>query len=371
MINNNLDDFVKIQIAISDPALTEDVFNRLLMVIAPPTETGTQTIGTTALISSAKELLDFGYAEDSEAYIAATVAFSQDPAPDQIAVAVRQVTSEAGASTTTYETLTTTLNRAEGAVPFYGIDLTQFAAVTTDLAEAIGWAEANDKLLGFTYTSNPGTLPVQNTNYNRSWGMYAGDADGYEASSQPVVNKYASLALMAECFCYDPGSETFAFKHLATIVPSRISTTDKTVLENNNITTYLRYAGKNITQGGKVLGGEWIDVIRFRDWLKLDMQTNVFNALRQNKKLPFTDDGITVIENAIEATLKKGVQVGGISPDYYDEDGVLTPGYTITVPLASSLSEAQRKSRKLTGIKWTARLAGAIHAVEIEGYLTF
>ena len=371
MINNNLDDIVKIQIAISDPALTEDVFNRLLMVIAPPTGTGTQTIGTTALISSAKELLDFGYTEQSEAYIAANVVFSQDPSPDQVAVAVRQVTSEAGAETVTYESMATVLNRAEGAVSFYGIDITEFAAVSTDLVDTIGWAEANEKLFGFTYTSNPATLPVQNTNYNRTFAVYAGAADGYAADTQPVVNKYTSLALMAKCFCYDPGSETFAFKTLATIVPSLIGTTDKNTLDTNNVTTYLRYAGKNITQGGRVLGGEWIDVIRFRDWLKLDMQTNVFNALRQNKKLPFTDDGITVIENAIEATLKAGVQVGGISRDFYGEDGALTPGYTITVPLASSLSEAQRKSRKLTGVKWTARLAGAIHAVEIEGYLTF
>ena len=371
MINNNLDDIVKIQIAISDPALTEDVFNRLLLVIAPPASTGKAQIGTTALISSAKELLDFGYTETSEAYIAANVVFSQDPSPDQIAVAVRQVTSEAGAETVTYETMTTVLNRAEGAVSFYGIDITQYASVSADLLETISWAEANEKLFGFTYTTNPGTLPVQNTNYNRTFAVFAGDADGFAADAQPAVNKYASLALMAKCFCYDPGSETFAFKTLATIVPSVISTTNKTVLENNNVTTYLRYAGKNITQGGKVLGGEWIDVIRFRDWLKLDMQTNVFNALRQNKKLPFTDDGITVIENALETTLKAGVRVGGISPDFYNEDGELTPGYTITVPLASSLTEAQRKSRKLTGVNWTARLAGAIHAVEIEGYLTF
>lgn len=31
-------------------------------------------------------------------------------------------------------------------------------------------------------------------------------------------------------------------------------------------------ASKNITQGGKTGGGEWIDVIRFRDWLQNDME---------------------------------------------------------------------------------------------------
>ena len=35
------------------------------------------------------------------------------------------------------------------------------------------------------------------------------------------------------------------------------------------------------------------------------------------------------------------------------------------------VSEAERKSRKLPGVKWSARLAGAIHVVEIGGNLTF
>ena len=73
----------------------------------------------------------------------------------------------------------------------------------------------------------------------------------------------------------------------------------------------------------------------------------------------------------MEETLKKGQDIGGIAPTEYDADGNSIPGFTVKVPKAFDLTEAERKSRKLTGCKYTARLAGAIHLVEIEGFLTF
>ena len=104
---------------------------------------------------------------------------------------------------------------------------------------------------------------------------------------------------------------------------------------------------------------------------RLALGVNVFNALKTNRKVPFTDGGIGLIEGQMEATLSKGQTVGGIAPTEYDSDDNEIPGYTVTVPLASDLTEAERKSRKLTGCRYTARLAGAIHIVEIHGNLTF
>ena len=55
----------------------------------------------------------------------------------------------------------------------------------------------------------------------------------------------------------------------------------------------------------------------------------------------------------------------------YDEDGNATPGYTTTVPRARDLTQAERASRQLKGCKFTARLAGAIHYVEVRGTLEY
>ncbi len=373
MKNNSLDDIVKCNIEISNPASNDATFDSILLVVKGPEASGEKTMSRTTAIAQADELLDYGFTTDDAAYIAATVAFSQNPAPSSIYICIRQEISEEGAedaeAVVAYEDIRTTLARANGEVSFYGIHLTEFGD-EADIQEAISWTEANEKIFGFEYTDIE-KCPVKNFSFYRSFGMFSGKADGYDTGEQPIENEYAALAWMAKCFGYDPGTETWNMKELASIVPSALSTDEKKLLEENGINSFRRYAGSNITFGGNMLSGEWIDVIRFRDWLKAEMQTNVFNALKTNRKVPFTDGGIGLIEGQMESTLSKGQTIGGIAPTEYDSDDYEIPGYTVTVPLASDLTEAERKSRKLTGCRYTARLAGAIHIVEIHGNLTF
>ena len=126
-----------------------------------------------------------------------------------------------------------------------------------------------------------------------------------------------------------------------------------------------------ITQNGKTSAGEWIDVIRFRDWLQEEIMVNVFNVLINRDKIPFTDGGIGIIEAQINSALKLGQQRGGITPDEYVEDGNINKGYVINVPLASNISANTKAQRLLEDVTFTARLAGAIHAINISGSLTY
>lgn len=369
MMNNPLDDIVKCNIDISSPASSDATFNSILLVVPGPAESGDKEMKKTTPISKADELLNYGFTTKDAAYIAATVAFSQSPAPSELYVCIRQPTSGDEPDVSEYEDIAVTLARANTEAPFYGIHLTKFKE-KKDIQDAITWTEANEKIFGFEYDKYE-SCPVTNFDYYRSFGMYTGDADGYEAEEQPAENQYAALAWMAKCFGYDPGTETWNLKELAVIVPSALDTEKKKGLAEKHINTFLRYAGCNCTIGGYMLSGEWIDVIRFRDWIKTEMQINVFNALKSNTKVPFTDAGIGLIEGKMEETLKKGQDIGGIAPTEYGTDGSEIPGYIITVPTAANLTEAERKQRKLTGCHYTARLAGAIHLVEIEGFLTF
>lgn len=369
MKNNPLDDIVKCNVEISSPASNDATFDSILLVVPGPEASGKKTMNKVTAIAKADELLDYGFTVNDTAYIAATVAFSQNPSPDELYICIRNSTTDEATDTVTYEELAVTLARANSEAAFYGFHVTEFKDAA-DISAAISWAEANEKLFGFEY-DDYANCPVKNFSYYRSFGMYSGDADGYGASEQSAENDYAALALMAKCFGYDPGTETWHLKELATITPSALDTDQKKKLEEDHINTFLRYAGANVTIGGYMLSGEWIDVIRFRDWLKAEMQNNVFNALKVNRKVPFTDSGIGLIEGKMEETLKKGQDIGGIAPTEYDADDNEVPGFTVTVPKASDLTEAERKSRRLSGCRYTARLAGAIHAVEIEGFLTF
>ena len=422
MITNPLDDIVKCNVEISSPASNDATFDSILMVIAAPTEEGTQPSAKAFAVSGADELIDYGYTTNDEAYQAAQVAFSQNPAPDKLCCVVRRSTettsdyyeqSASGVSgalkivadsatpsdgeirlsavtparpstwtpavndyallkhetVRTYEGLADTLARANAEAAFYGVHLTEFRS-GTDVEAAMAWVEANEKILGVEYT-DLSARPTRNFSYFRTFLVFSGKADGYADDAQPKTNEYAALAWMAKCFGYEPGSETWNLKTLSVIVPSALSTSEKGDLSGDKINAFLRYAGNNVMIGGYMVSGEWIDVIRFRDWLKHEMQIRVFNVLKGNRKVPYTDEGIGMVQGAMKAALAAGQTVGGIAATEYDADGNEIPGYTVIVPRSADLTDAQRKTRKLTGCKYTARLSGAVHAVEISGYLTF
>jgi hypothetical protein len=105
--------------------------------------------------------------------------------------------------------------------------------------------------------------------------------------------------------------------------------------------------------------------------LEEEIKVNVVTAMINRNKVPYTDAGIAIIEAAIRQALARGQATGGIAPTEYDENGNENLGYTVTVPLAATISPNQKASRILEDVEFTARLAGAIHVVEIDGSLTY
>ena len=222
----------------------------------------------------------------------------------------------------------------------------------------------------FAYTTMSETPPVRNV-YFRTFGFYGREYVGQPEAEIPAANYFLHVAACAKILRYDPGSETWVFKALASISPSKIKTATVKNFEESNLNYFNTVASRNITMLGKTASGEWIDLIRFRDWLQNDMQVRVVNLLVTNKKIPYTDGGIGLVQNQMIASLKAGQQAGGIAPTEYDEDQNEIPGYVTKVPLAANLTAVQKASRKLKGVSFQARIAGAIHMVEINGNLTY
>ena len=81
-----------------------------------------------------------------------------------------------------------------------------------------------------------------------------------------------------------------------------------------NGNTFEAFRNISITQNGKVAGGEWIDVIRFRDWLVETIKTEEFVMLINRDKLPYTDAGIMLVYNTLNSVLALGQRRGGIAP---------------------------------------------------------
>ncbi len=346
---NTIDGIVKCDISIESPAMSEESMSGLLIVTHAVDSDKT---GEVKYFTDLTGITGAGYKTTSAAYIAAQTAFAQNPAPEGVYIA----------PVLTDEEPTDAVQRALNTDGWYhilpaGIDHSKYNALAV-------YVETLEKLLGVTLAADEESVITQS-------GLMRTHVWRLAANQNTDYDPYLHVAICAKTSSYDPGSETWAFKQLSLITAGIFSSNDVTKMDAANENYYVEIAKKNITQGGKVLGDEWIDIIRFRDWLKSKIQSEIYNVYLANKKVPFTDAGIALIENALEASLKAGQAAGGIATDFYDESGNKTPGYTITAPLATSFTAAEKKSRKLTGLTWSAYLAGAIHVVSLSGKLGY
>ncbi len=251
---------------------------------------------------------------------------------------------------------------------WYGIAFT--SRVQADILAMAAWTEAHRKIYGTAIveagakdadvTTDTGYLLQQNNYFRTHWWYHS------EAGAD-----FPECAITARCFAIDPGGETWALKKLAGVLTDNLTETEYNAIIKKNGNTFEKFRNVSITQNGKTAAGEWIDVIRFRDWLQEEITVNIFNTLINSDKVPYTDAGISIIENQIRAALDLGKKRGGIAPDEFDEDGSTNLGYTVEVPLASEISANTKASRILEDVRFTARLAGAIHVVNVKGGLTY
>lgn len=376
---NNLSDIVNVQIEIQTPAVSGEDFSTLLLIGPAPAQAPVKAPPDVGVYTSLKAVKEAGWLPAARGvsadpiYTAANVAFAQSPQPPKIIIAVckqRQAEiAESGseaAAESPFEPIANTLDRALNRAGWYGIAP---AGVNESEYQAIAdWTEANEKLFGFPLMGT--TNPMDTSAYMRTFGIYALTGEGSREET-PETTRYAHVAWFCRCFNYEPGSETWNLKTLNLIEPAMLTGTEMQDFKERNLNYYATYAGKNVVQGGRTLSGEWIDVIRFRDWLKNDMQYRIFNLLYTHPKIPYTDEGIALVQNQMIASLTQGQRQGGIEKEYPDEDGNMLSGFTVTVPRASALTAADRASRILKGCKFHARLAGAIHVVDVYGTLAY
>lgn len=244
---------------------------------------------------------------------------------------------------------------------WYGIvNLYNSAAMVTAIA---AFAEANEKLLIFATQDSKCVLDAESgatdimktlktAAYARTAGIY-----------HPSPGQFADAAWAGRCLPLQPGSETWALKTLAGVAATRLTATWRTNVLAKRGNVYETIAGRNITQFGTVADNEYIDVIRFIDWVKARIAESVFTTLTDsnNPKVPYTDRGIALIAGDVRGVLKEGAAVGGL-----DADTIV-----VSVPKAKDAAPADKAARVLKNLNFSATLQGAIHTANpIRGTLT-
>ena len=158
-----------------------------------------------------------------------------------------------------------------------------------------------------------------------------------------------------------PGQATWHGKNLSGPAAGSFTSTHLTNLKAKNANYYLSVGGKNVTFNGKTGDGDYIDVQRTIDDLDDDMAVSIANALVNSDKVPFTDEGVVLIENEVRGALERKIDQGGLAAD---------PAPTVQVPKVADVSTADKSARTLPNVKFSATLAGAIHKVNVNGTVT-
>lgn len=380
-MSNSYDKIATVDISIQQVLVDSASFDNILIVGPLPKAASKKAPAKVGAYSSINEVTDAGWVttgDDADPVgIAARVAFSQDPAPTTIYIAPIQTstnTTDAGA-TTTAEHAVMTVQRAVSTSGWYVV--CPAGVEDSELTELAEYIETQEKMMLYTETKFFGAgdegadkATIANT-FLRTGGIYGRTSSDQADESLPTANKYINVAFAVAWLANESGSETAAFKTLRGVEPAELTTAESKALEDANLSYFTTVGNKNITMVGKAIGDEWLDIIRFRDWLKNDMQVRVCNVFVQRPKVPFTDEGIALIQNAMEASLKAGQEAGGIADDEYDEDGNVNMGYETSVPLSSQIDDSDKAARKLTGCTFRARLTGAIHFAELKGTLAY
>ncbi|MEC6413516.1 DUF3383 family protein [Achromobacter xylosoxidans] len=252
---------------------------------------------------------------------------------------------------------------------WYGVALA--SRYEEDILDAAEWVESNGRLFGVS-SAQAGILDAaanddlaskcQQKQYFRTHVWFHGKADSEALDAAVAANR----------FTFYPGGETWANARLAGITYDGLAEGQALAAHAKNANTFEQMRSFAVTQNGKVAAGEWIDVIRGRDWLaeqvKIEVATQLVNA---PGKVPFTDDGIQVLVAGVRKALMLAQARGLVAPDEVDAAGKIIPGFVISAPLSMNIPTNDKANRVLRDLKFSARLAGAIHVGDIKGNLTY
>lgn len=346
-----LKDIVNVNITRQTTSVAVAAFNVPLILSTFATSKTTTEFTRARSYGSLKELEDDGWASTDAVYKMANAIFAQNPSVSRVVV------GRADSGDATVAASLAAIQAEDNS--WYGLVVDQ---AMIDKAEDIAaWVEAN-KRLAFYWTTDE-NVPDATKNSDIASVLKGKSYDRSVTIWHPTPTAgadYPDAAWMGEGFPYNPGSSTWAYKTLSGITADKVSGTQETALQNKNCNYYSEVGGVNITQEGKVASGEWIDIIIGTDWIEARLREAVYGALVNNRKIPYDDSGITIIEGLVKSVLSQAASAGILQADSIE----------VTVPKYKDVPQADKLARKLTDIKFTALYQGAIHRTTINGTIS-
>lgn len=341
---------VKVKISLSKPIGTVGTWFPLLL-----------TVDTTAEADVYKEFNELsdlttgGYEATTNVYKAASLMLAQNNRPSKFAVLKLKEFS------TSANTIGNYLDKGWRQIVLIDGGGTGKGGTGNNIAAIAQYIETTDKMLFATVSSTTELSTLYNATkaYERTVLVYHTDATNYPNAAAAVVGATAGLVA---------GGFTYKNTIIKGVTPIDISDTDLDGTDGihaKGAITFLSKAGDVVTSEGKVVSGEFIDIIDSKDYIIQNITYNTQKVFNVNNKVPYTDVGIAMLEGAVSGVLNEAASNGMIATG---EGG--KPVWSTDFALRSQTSEANRAARHYPYGKFSFELSGAIHTAEINGEIT-
>lgn len=373
----SLDSIVDVNVLISPLSAPRAGFNQALII---GTTDNIQTTERLREYSSASALLADGFVLADPEYIAASIYFSQSPAPDVLWVGRQDL----GAAETVVEALQDC--REKNYEWYVAISLN---AVRADHIACAAYMESATPPSIYAYTTDEegvltgDTSPddlftyLKTLDYSRSIGQYSTTQSGDYPN-----NIYAIVAIVGYAMGQNSGlansAFTLKFKQETGIATEPLTLTQLNVIKGNNGNAYVSYGNYySIFEDGKMADGSFFDEKINLDMLVNNIQLNIMDLLYQNPKIPQTDAGVTQLIQACNEACEEALRIGFIGSGLWTGVNILNlrtndplpNGYLVQAAAMSSQSQADRELRKSVPIYIAIKQAGAVHSCLIGVYV--
>ncbi|MCP3685810.1 MAG: DUF3383 domain-containing protein [bacterium] len=247
---------------------------------------------------------------------------------------------------------------------FRDVSNTEAMADAIEGRKKIFLIETNDSNVLISGDTSTFSYYVKNLNYLRTGIMYHDNSALYPVASW--IGQQAPKPV---------GSSNWSFKQLAGSADgaaSQITAVDLTEGQKSaalevNCNLYCSTLGKTFTFFGTMGGGknddkdgEYIDVVRNIDYLQSVVEDTLMDLLLEKEIIPYTNAGITIVDNSLKDVLQRqGV-----------DTGILVDETIVTFfPKRSDVDQTDRDDRLLPDGTFEADLQGAINRIVVRGTL--
>ena len=276
------------------------------------------------------------FSTESKLYKIATRLFMQKPQPQEVAVVGKN-----GAAVEGFKKVLEETN------DFFFLTCTDNSVET--IKGLSNLCQVNNKVYAVTVNDYEDAKKLFEEVYDNTFVMYHDDSESFAAEALAVVMSYKI------------GGKTAKFKTLQGVKAANVSLTQVNELHKSNLFTYVEKLGVLQTSEGKMLSGEYIDVVLGEYWIRFRMEERMQRLALTQDKIPYTNRGIGMLVGVAELVLSEAVAMGIV------EEGQ----YRVDYKVREDVDSNEVALRKYNYILWTAMLQGAIHTGQISGILTY